>query len=868
MREIEFMDKIHEIEKVFCKITQKGCLSSSEKEDVKGFLERGKLLHKALNTMDKPIFMTDRDGIITWANEAFCEVTGYSKEEIIGKNPRILKSGKQDSDFYKHMWETILQGKVLKTEIINKNKYGELYVQKVTITPITDESNKVTSFISILEDITYLKELEKELKIKDRILDTYFSVSTLILMEIDLKGRIIAINPKGCETFGYTAENMIGENWLDFVFGDEKEEVKKLLEDLRNLGSSKKLEQNIVTKSGERKTILWNMAVINEKKEDSKVILVGEDVTKEKIEEKILETLSNKKSFEALQSVMRVLKDFIPFEKASLLISTKEKEYTEFPQYISSEMGNDESNSINKGLTIENGILIDQKIMSDDLTYIQDARKCQLKLTGMSSFENMNSMIFISLIVNEKMRAILYFGNRKSHAFSEEHLNIVKKLKNILASTVEKWYLALKVEKLTVFESFNILANRKHFLNILEEEIALSRRTGIPLSITMVGVSDIAYLKGKKKRNFEGAILKKVLEKVKRNLRKSDFVFVTSKSEFLIFLPGSNANEAKHFVKRIADFVDKEKNIAINFGIAQLEDDEDETSLLEKAKLALYESKIRKQTVYVHISRSKKYEKDCKIFNEKMKNALEKGEFVLYFQPVVELQSGKVVSAEALIRWRHNEKILSPNFFIPFAEESGSITQIDEWVLNKACEYIRKWEKRGYNLPISVNIAAPTMRKKDFVSRVQGILNKNNVEPNKITIELLERVAMAGKEVEKNIKELASLNVRIALDDFGTGYSNMNYLMLFPISTLKIDMSFVQNMLEDEKYEISLQVIISLGKRLGLKVIAEGVENEKQVKLLKALGCDAVQGFYFGKPVSALKFEEILKKGILYEEIV
>jgi EAL domain-containing protein (putative c-di-GMP-specific phosphodiesterase class I) len=246
-----------------------------------------------------------------------------------------------------------------------------------------------------------------------------------------------------------------------------------------------------------------------------------------------------------------------------------------------------------------------------------------------------------------------------------------------------------------------------------------------------------------------------------------------------------------------------------------------------------------------------------------LKRAVENREWLVYYQPVVLLASRKIVGVEALIRWQHPERgIVSPGEFIPVAEESGLIVQIGEYVLLQACQQAKTWRDSGYpDLWVSVNLSARQFQDRDLIQKVQQTLQETGLPGNGLRLEVTETVAMKDFEYSvKVLRQLSEMDIHLSLDDFGNGYSSLGYLKRFPIKSLKIDRSFIKDIVLNKNSEAIASAIISLGHNLNLQVVAEGVETEEQFAFLTSQICDEIQGFLFGRPVPPDELEVSLNK--------
>ena len=244
-----------------------------------------------------------------------------------------------------------------------------------------------------------------------------------------------------------------------------------------------------------------------------------------------------------------------------------------------------------------------------------------------------------------------------------------------------------------------------------------------------------------------------------------------------------------------------------------------------------------------------------------LRHAVERQQFALNYQPKMNLQTGALIGVEALIRWRHPQRgLVPPAQFIPIAEECGFIVPIGRWVLREACRQARTWQDAGLPpLPIAINISAVELRAKDFVAGVRAILLETGLEPRYLELELTETFLMQdSKSTAAVLRALKAMGLQLALDDFGTGYSSLSYLRRFPIDTLKIDRSFVRDLTTDADDASIVSAVISMGKSLHMRVVAEGVETPEHLAFLQEHRCPEGQGYYFSPPVSAGEFAQLL----------
>jgi EAL domain-containing protein (putative c-di-GMP-specific phosphodiesterase class I) len=254
------------------------------------------------------------------------------------------------------------------------------------------------------------------------------------------------------------------------------------------------------------------------------------------------------------------------------------------------------------------------------------------------------------------------------------------------------------------------------------------------------------------------------------------------------------------------------------------------------------------------------------VMENDLRHAIGRGEFMLHYQPQLDLKSGAIVGFEALVRWRHPQRgMVSPSEFIAAAEETGLIGPLGEWVLRQACSDARDWRESGYpDLQVSVNCSAQQFQRDGFVETVDLILRGTGLPASCLELEITESVIVQrSEEVIARFAALDAMGVRIAIDDFGTGYSSLSYLKRFAIHQLKIDQSFVRDISSDPDDAAIVSAIIAISHSLGLQVLAEGVETAEQLAFLRSLGCDCAQGYYFSRPVPAEEFTRLLESWTL-----
>jgi len=358
-----------------------------------------------------------------------------------------------------------------------------------------------------------------------------------------------------------------------------------------------------------------------------------------------------------------------------------------------------------------------------------------------------------------------------------------------------------------------------------------------------------------------------------KHFKTKDSVSRLGGDEFTILLTHiKDAESAGHIAARIQKNIEQPFNLDSNkvyvtssIGIAVFPGDaSDSDTLLKYADTAMYLAKAMGKNNYQFYSEKMGADAAKKLNLEgKLHQAIEKNELSLFYQPQIDTKTGKIIAAEALIRWHQSDLgMIFPDEFIPLAEETGQIFKIGEWVINEACRQNKQWQKMGLaTIRVAVNLSGLQFMQNDLDLRIAEILRKTSLQPEYLELEITESTMM--KNIDDTISTIinfTNMGIAISIDDFGTGYSSLGYLKKFPLQSLKIDRSFVSDIPEDKDDMMITSAIISMAKSLGLKVVAEGVENNEQVTFLKEKQCDLMQGYYFSRPVPAYEFEQLLKQ--------
>jgi len=368
-------------------------------------------------------------------------------------------------------------------------------------------------------------------------------------------------------------------------------------------------------------------------------------------------------------------------------------------------------------------------------------------------------------------------------------------------------------------------------------------------------------------------LIKAVSVRLQKTMYESDTITRIGGGNFMLLLPRivkpehaeTVANKLLMVFKSPFHIQEHELFTTCSIGIAIFpQDGEDPSSLIKNADAAMHLAKDRGKDRYqLYSSAIANNSFERLVLENSLRRALEKNEFLLHYQPQLDLRTGKVSGVEALIRWQHPDLgSIPPLEFIPIAEDIGLIHPIGEWVLRTACEQKRIWQNDGFrSLRVSVNLSARQFHYVNMVDMVMSILRQTGIDPTSLDLEITESTIMEHLEdTTETLRRLKEMGCHITIDDFGTGYSSLTYLKTFPIDMLKIDRSFVRDIVTDADDRAITQAIISMAHSLKLEVVAEGVEEKAQLEILKSQGCDILQGYLFSKPLPANEVINILEQ--------
>jgi diguanylate cyclase (GGDEF)-like protein len=418
------------------------------------------------------------------------------------------------------------------------------------------------------------------------------------------------------------------------------------------------------------------------------------------------------------------------------------------------------------------------------------------------------------------------------------------------------------------------LPNRGLFRERLIQALARADKVEQPLAVLFLDLDRFSRINDTMGHDLGDRLLTRIVERLVAVTRSADTLARVGGDEFAVILDkqasaATSVILARRLLNAIArpyDIDGHEMHLGASVGISFYPDDaRDADQLIRNADRAMYHAIHEAPNGYRFFSSAMNVEMQARNTLERdLRLAIGRDEFVVHYQPQLELSTGVVIGLEALVRWEHPSRgLVLPGEFISLAEETGLIVPLGALVLRRVCEQIRTWSDDGLDLvPVAVNLSAVQLHRDSLVDDIQAVVEECGIEPRWLELELTESSVMTdAKAAERTLQALDAFGIKLAIDDFGTGYSSLSYLKRFPVTKLKIDQSFVSSLADETSNDAAIaRAIITLGHSLGMHVVSEGVETEGQLAYLRRQGCDSIQGFLFSRPVPAQEVPSILER--------
>ena len=496
----------------------------------------------------------------------------------------------------------------------------------------------------------------------------------------------------------------------------------------------------------------------------------------------------------------------------------------------------------------------------------------RFEMTEKQSTQGIRSAAAVLIKAKGHPYGVMGAGSTAVHDFSQEDVNFLQAIANILANAIERRSTEEETEHEALHDGLTGLPNRTLFLDRLEHALSGISRRSSSIAVLFLDLDQFKMVNDSLGHAAGDELLAAVAPRLEGALRPGDTVARFGGDEFAVLVEDvSNERSATRVAERIAEglarpFILREREhfVSASIGISIGRGPEQPAELIRDADAALYRAKERGRggyEIFDEVMRSRVIE-HVQIEND-LRRAIQREELALHYQPIVRLSDGAVVAMEALLRWNHPERgLIGPVGFIPVAEESRLIVPIGRWVIDQACRQAAVWQRLNPDaapVSVAVNLSARQVADPDLLGHIERAIRANAIDPANLWLELTESTLIDDTVfVERTLESLRGLGVRLVLDDFGVGFSSLGYLKRLPLSMLKLDRSFVENITESAEDAAIVHAVSEMAETIGIGVVAEGVETPEQVRSAAELGCGFAQGFHFTEPVPAAEVEALL----------
>ena len=784
------------------------------------------------------ILITDAQANILSVNPAFEHITGYSETDVRARNPRLLASGQHDAAFYIRLWNGLLQTGAWRGEISNRRKDGSVFDAHLSITVSRDGQGQLQHYVGVMEDITERKQVRLA---RDAALKRLHRLAARVpgfLYEYHLR-------PDGTSCFPYASDAitpMFGGRLrpndvqsdasalLQLVHRQDWPAVLASLQVSAAEQTAWRQEYRVVFDDG---SVRWQQSsAVPERQLDGSVLWHGLalDITERKDSEARLQLAA---------SVFSHSREGIMITRIDGTIIDVNEAFSHITGYSRAEIIGQNPRVLNSG-------------RQDPVHYsaMWSGLHTQGHWCGEVWNRRKNGEVYAELLTISTV-----------HDAQGQPQHYVALFSDItVAKTHEQ-----QLEHIAHYDTLTSLPNRVLLADRLSQSMAQALRRGLSLAVIFIDLDGFKAVNDTHGHQAGDSLLMTIAGHMKQSLREGDTLARIGGDEFVAVLVDlTTAAECLPVVNRLLhaaaepmQFGGARLQVSASLGVTLYPQDSDidADQLQRQADQAMYQAKVSGKNRYHFFDTE--HDRSVRVHHESLERiarALSAGEFVLHYQPKVNMRSGRVIGVEALIRWNHPEQgLLAPAMFLPTIENHPLSVPLGEWVMHHALQQISLWRDLGLDMAVSVNVGARQLQQANFVTRLQGILAAHpDVAATQLELEVLETSALediAG--VAGIIEACRALGVSFALDDFGTGYASLTYLKHLPVAMLKIDQSFVRDMLGDPDDMAILQGVIGLAQAFQRDIIAEGVETPEHGRTLLGMGCDLAQGYGIARPMPA-----------------
>lgn len=848
-------------------------------------------LHQAVEQSPTTVMITDRQGHIEYVNPKFTELTGYTAAETLGQTPRLIKSDVTPDDVYVQMWTTLLAGREWRGEVCNRKKNGELFWEFEVIAPVRDDAGEIAHFIAVKEDITErrlaraaLERLNRTLRVLSagnnalvRTGDEASLLSELGRILVDVGGyclvwvgmpepgnetvlRPVMMVPAGrVDTALLTNDRETNTHWPGFVgvaMAQDRPIICTSFADDAYYAAANEAVRRCNCEAGAALPLVsgqthFGVLVLHT---DGQETFGNEELA---LLQELADDLAYGIAARRREDILHLREQAIEASSNGIMISSvvdSDHPFTYVNPAFERITGYGATEAIGRNGRFLLGTDIDQPELDGIRLALREGREGHAVLRN---YRKDGSLFWIELSVSPVSRN----GGPVTHFVS------------VLSDITESKSYEAALEYQSNHDQLTGLPNRNLLADRLDQALVRAARDGEEVAVVVIDLDHFKVINDSLGHAVGDALLKLTAIRFQACVRDGDTLARLGGDEFVLILPAVDATRAAQIgcgrvqsdLALTFELQAQRLTLSASIGISLYPRDAGDTQgLLRHAEAAMYRAKeLGRNGVQFFTTEINQRVHERLTMESQLRQALDNNEFLLHYQPQVDLVSGSVIAAEALVRWAHPERgMVPPVDFIGLAEETGLIVPLGEWVLVEACRQHRAWLDAGLAAGrIAVNLSARQFSDEGLLPLIKRVLADTGLPPALLDLEVTESMAM--QDVDRAIellRELTRLGVRISLDDFGTGHSSLSYLQRFAVNTLKVDRSFVHEVATDPHRAAITSTVIVMAHNLGLKVIAEGVETLAELSYLRQHACDEIQGYYFSRPLPAAQYETLLRE--------
>ncbi|REB07997.1 EAL domain-containing protein [Sporosarcina sp. BI001-red] len=781
------------------------------------------------------VSIADTNGTITYVNDLFCSLTQYNAEELLGNTYQLLSPDYNSQRVFDEMNHSINQQDIKQQIVKSFRKDGTPYWVSTTIVPVINEQEITTHYISIDLDITAEQLASKKHDATLKVLHNLESAldHASVIAVTNEAGVIKYVNSKFCELSKYAEEELVGKTHRLINSGHHP---KAFFENMWTTIKSGEVWRGDMKNRAKDGSFYWMNTTIVPFSDDNgkpyEYISIRTDITSRIEAEQALESALKNDFRTTVKNLQNAIFKYEADENGRIFITLLEGQICEKLGLTSTLINTrNESN------------LFSQTELQQLRPFVYAAlygEPCQFELDYLD-----HSFIIYLSPVSESGTVIEVVGT--------------------CVEITERKKAEKLVEHMAFYDALTGLPNRRLFESQVNQTI---RQAENDFSIMYLDLDRFKNINDSLGHFIGDEVLKAVADRLSDCLGPNDLACRLAGDEFVIMLRETDTDKVNEISLRIIEeisnsytFKSIEVYITPSIGISRFPfDGEDYDTLMRHADTALFLAKDQGKSTHRFFTQELNNDMIEKTLLEMdLRQAISRNEMELHYQPQYDMKTGVMTGVEALARWNHSKKgLISPGQFIPIAEESGLILPIGLWVMETACKQAMQWQEQGlFPLRMSVNVSIRQFKQPTFITDVLNVLQKTGLDPTYLNIEITESMTTDVQYSQKILQQLHNEGIHVSIDDFGTGYSSLSYLSKFPITHLKIDQVFLQDL--SSSNTAIIKTIIELAKNLNIDVIAEGVETDEQATFLSTLRCDEVQGFLYSRPLPKLEIEKLLQ---------